>query len=385
MIAVLGFQRRFQVPRQTPNHRRHAALGMRFLSAAVLLASAAVAQAAGEPPVLASPAAGTTTPRTSTIAAGPERSLNDWLQRMRNATGQRAYVGTFVVLSAAGGMYSSRIWHACSGDVQMERIDSLTGPPRITLRRNEQVITFMPDLRVARAEKRESTGVFPNLQRADDSSLSSFYQIQPSGVDRVAGFDADVVLIQPKDGLRFGYRIWSEKKSGLVLKIQTLDTDNRVLEQAAFSELELDASVRMDKLAQMMANTAGYRLDRPEMVKTTALDEGWVLKGPVTGFLPVSCYRRVHMPATTVTFGPQSPQVPDSILQWTFSDGLATVSLFIEPYERLPHPQDEVHASMGATQTLAKRVAGDWWLTLVGEVPQATLRLFAQNLERRKP
>lgn len=323
--------------------------------------------------------------RAAAVSAGPERSLNDWLQRMRNATNQRAYVGTFVVLSSAGGMYSSRIWHACSGDVQMERIDALTGPPRMTLRRNEQVITFMPDLRVARAEKRESSGVFPNLQKADDVSLAGFYQIQAGGVDRVAGFDADVVLIQPKDALRFGYRIWSEKRTGLVMKIQTLDGDSRVLEQAGFSELELDANVRMDKLAQMMANTTGYRVDHPEMVKTTALDEGWVLKSPVSGFQPVSCYRRVHAPATAITFGPQATPVPDSILQWTFSDGLATVSLFIEPYDRLPHPQEEVQASMGATQTLARRLAGDWWLTLVGEVPQATLRLFAQNLERRKP
>lgn len=310
--------------------------------------------------------------------AAPELDLNQWLLRMHNASSRKAYVGTFVVMSAAGGMYSSRIWHVCDGDVQMERIDALTGPPRSTLRRNDQVITFLPELRVARAEKRESFGVFPNLRRGGDPALANLYQASAQGVDRVAGFDADVVLIQPKDAQRFGYRIWSEKKSGLVVKIQTLDADGRVLEQAAFSELDLDANVKMEKLAQMMAATSGYRVEHPDLTKTTAQQEGWALKSPVAGFQTVSCYRRGMAPVPTI--GPKGP--PEPTLQWTFSDGLATVSLFIEPYDRQPRTAEEVQLSMGATQTLGKRVLGDWWVTLVGEVPAQTLKLFAQNLER---
>jgi sigma-E factor negative regulatory protein RseB len=165
-----------------------------------------------------------------------------------------------------------------------------------------------------------------------------------------------------------------------VIKLQTLDAYGRVLEQAAFSELQLDAPVKMDKLAQMMANTEGYRVERPDLVKTTAAAEGWALKSPVPGFKPMSCYKR---PAAGATFG-GSP--PESTLQWIFSDGLATVSLFVEVYDRQRHPQ-EVQMAMGATQTLTQRLtdkAGEWWLTAVGEVPMPTLKAFAQSLERRK-
>jgi sigma-E factor negative regulatory protein RseB len=38
---------------------------------------------------------------------------------------------------------------------------------------------------------------------------------------------------------------------------------------------------------------------------------------------------------------------------------------------------------MGATQTLVKRL-DNWWLTAVGEVPASTLKVFAQQLERKK-
>ena len=99
---------------------------------------------------------------------------------------------------------------------------------------------------------------------------------------------------------------------------------------------------------------------------------------PVAGFKPMSCYKR---PVAAGAGGPS-----ESTMQWIFSDGLASISLFVEAYDRQRHLQELV-ASSGATQTLTQRLAdksGDWWLTAVGEVPVQTLKAFAQNLERRK-
>jgi sigma-E factor negative regulatory protein RseB len=309
-------------------------------------------------------------PAAATTAVVPERSVSEWLMRMHEASRKRAYVGTFVVSSGAGNMASARIWHVCDGTQQMERVESLTGAPRSTFRHNDQVITFLPDTKVAVTEKRESLGLFPHLLEAGDFAIPAFYAAKQVGSERVAGFDADVVRLKPKDGLRYGYRIWSEKKTGLVVKLQTLDADGQVLEQAAFSELQLDAPVKMDKLGQMMANTAGYRVETAAVVKTTALSEGWVLKNGVPGFKPMSCLRRSMGGAA------------DSTVQWVFSDGLASVSLFAEAYEPQRHVQEGAMA-VGATQSLTRRV-GAWWLTAVGEVPQPTLKTFVQGLTRVK-
>ncbi len=314
--------------------------------------------------------AGATPPSAGNGGAGrpAERSVGEWLLRMHEASRRRSYVGTFVVSSYAGALSSARIWHACEGDVQMERVESLTGTPRAIFRRNDEVMTFLPESKVARSEKRESQGMFPNLLTGTENSIPEFYGARTLGGDRVAGYDAEVVQVVPKDNLRYGYRIWSERKSGLVVKLQTLDTEGNVLEQAAFSELQLDAPVRMDRLAQMMASTDGYRVEKADVVKTNALAEGWTLKTAVAGFRSMSCYKR---PAS------------ENTMQWIFSDGLASVSLFVEPYDRQRHTQEGLFAAVGATQTLTHRLQ-DWWVTAVGEVPPHTLKAFALSLERRR-
>ena len=295
-----------------------------------------------------------------------ERSVTEWLSRMQEASLQRSYVGTFVVSSSNGAMASARIWHACDGQRQVERIDSLSGEKRSTFRRDDEVLTFLPDSRTVRSERRDALGLFPELAKADDSAIPEFYTARRVGSDRVAGFDADIVQVLPKDGLRFGYRIWSEKKSGLVIKLQTLDDQGHVLEQAAFSELQLDAPVRMDRLAHMMTVPEGWRVEKADALKTTAAAEGWTLRQPVAGFKSLNCYKR---PA-------------EGVLQWIFSDGLASVSLFVEAYDKRRHGQEGLFAA-GATHTLTRRVQ-DFWLTAVGEVPPRTLKAFAENLERRK-
>ncbi len=295
-----------------------------------------------------------------------ERTISEWLARMHDASRQRSYIGNFVVSSSSGGMSSARIWHACDGQRQMERVDTLTGTPRQTFRRDDEVLTFIAENKTVRSERRESLGIFPEVLNPNETAIPEFYGARRIGSDRVAGYDADVVQVAPKDNLRYGYRIWSEKKSGLVVKLQTVDPDGSILEQAAFSELQLDAPVRMDKLSQMMAVPEGWRVEKAEAVKTTAAAEGWGLKSPIAGFKPMSCYKR---PA-------------EGVMQWIFSDGLASVSLFVESYDKQRHQQEGMFAS-GATHTLTRRVQ-DWWLTAVGEVPAQTLRAFAGSLERRR-
>jgi len=308
-------------------------------------------------------------------AASPDaaQGINDWLMRMHAAAMQkRSYIGTMVQSSPAG-ISSARVWHVCDGAQQMERIDTLTGAPRSTLRHNDKLITFMADTKVARVETREPVGSFPNVLQAGARNIPEFYGAKTLGTERIAGLDADVVQLLPKDSLRFGYRIWTDKKSNLVLKLQTLDTEGTVLEQAAFSELQMDAPVKMDKLTQMMAATQGYKVDQAmPLSKTVPEIYGWQLKTAVPGFKPLSCYER----------GISSTDPAGTMMQWIFSDGLATVSLFIEDFDKARHTQEGLMVQ-GATYTLLRRMQLHW-LTAVGEVPPQTLKLFATNLERKK-
>lgn len=304
---------------------------------------------------------------------GADLPLNVWLNRVHQAARQSVYTGTFVV-SSGNNMASARIWHVCDGTQQLERVESLSGTPRAIFRRNDQVVTFFPQSRVAVAEVRESLGIFPNLLKSADSSIGDFYRLKLLGVERIAGFDADVFELAPNDRLRYGYRVWSEKKTGLIVQLQTLDVNSKVLEQAAFSELQLDAPVNVGKLSRS-GSTEGYRVLRPDLQKTTADAQGWVLQRTVDGFKAMGCYQR---PAAAT-----SPNNGQNTMQWVFSDGVATVSLFVETYDSRRHAREGVTDMGGATHTLTRRI-DSWWATAIGEVPAETLHAFAQALERKK-
>ena len=169
-------------------------------------------------------------------ASPPALSVTSWLMRLHEASKERSYIGTYVV-SSGGMMSSAKIWHVCSGEQQVERIEALSGAPRSVFRHNDRVLTFMPDDKVVRIEQQASLGIFSELLQSADGRIADFYDARSLGSERVAGLEADIIGLHPKDAWRFGYKIWTEKKQGLVLKLQTLDAQGQVLEQAAFSEL----------------------------------------------------------------------------------------------------------------------------------------------------
>lgn len=353
---------------------------MTFIANAVLLIGVSLAAAAVHTHAYAqsvSVTAATLSPPAPASSGGDNvLSINDWLLNMHDAAmKKRSYIGT-LVQSSAQGMGSARIWHACDGAQQIERVETLTGAPRSTFRHNDKLVTFLPESKLVRIEKREAMGGFPDVLRPGASSIPDFYSVKPLGTERIAGLDADAVQLLPKDALRYGYRIWTEKKSGLVVKLQTLDAGGAVLEQAAFSELQLDAPVKMEKLLHMMTTTEGYKVEKPELSKTTAAAEGWALKSAVPGFKSLNCYKR------GVAANASNAVTADSTLQWIFSDGMATVSLFLENYDKTRHTQEGLVAQ-GATQTMFKRLDA-YWLTAVGEVPAQTLKTFAAGLERKR-
>ena len=304
-----------------------------------------------------------------TATAAPQ-GIQAWLERLHEASRNRAYSGTFVV-SADGEMAASRIWHICNGTQQLERIDSLTGLQRTTVRRNDEVLTLLPDAQLALRETRDALRLFPDFLRRPGQQIASYYQARNGGVDRVAGHEASLVEFVPRDDWRFAYRVWSEKQSGLVIKLQTLDARGEVLEQVAFTELQLDAPLRMASLERLMTPPKGYRVKEPVVRKTTPEAEGWRLRTEVPGFQSVSC--QVQVPA--------SAGMP-AMMQWVFSDGMASVSLFVETFDPQRHTKEKAVAS-GATHSLTRRLDGHW-VTALGEVPPKTLQALVSALERTR-
>jgi sigma-E factor negative regulatory protein RseB len=337
-------------------HRRISALTL--LGAALALSAGVRAQAgAGE------------------AAASPQQ-VRHWLARIHEAAGKRNFQGTFVV-SGGGSVASARIAHFCEGKNQFERIESLDGQARHVLRHNDMVQTVWPGKKVALVEQRDPLPSFPSLLQASEERVSEFYEVYPQDADRVAGHEADVLWVKPKDAHRYGYRLWAEKGSGLLLRADVLGERSEVLETSAFSDVAIGVRPQPDSVLHAMKKLDGYRVVRSALTTTSLDAEGWVLRDAVPGFRQVSCVKRPLDRGASDAAVPSAP-----VVQAIFSDGLTHVSVFVEPFDASRHAR-AMQVSVGATQTMTRR-HGEWWITVVGDVPPGTLRLFAGGLERSK-
>lgn len=304
----------------------------------------------------------------------PPADARAWMSRVQQAAMTLNYQGT-LVFNAAGVVSSSRVAHYCEGKHRYERIDVLDGEARQVFRHNEVTQTLWPRTRVAVVEQRTTMPEFPALP-ATDARLLEAYDLRMLGTERVAGHEAQVLMLKPRDAHRFAQRLWAERSSGLLLRADVLGARGEVLESASFSDVSIGGKGSPEAVLQAMRKVDGYRIVRPAAVRTKLDAEGWMLAKPVPGFQLVGCMRK-ELSALGEPLPAGSPQV----LMAVFSDGLTHVSLFVESYD--PERHKPVATSLGATHTVMTR-SGDWWITAMGDVPMATVQLFSVALERRR-
>ena len=315
-------------------------------------------------------------PAASAPAAPPD--MRAWLLRIHDAASRQNFQGTFVV-SGGGGVASARISHFSEGHDQYERIESLDGRQRKVFRHNDVVNTVWPSSHVAMIEQRGMLNSFPALLQAGDDGLAAWYDVKADGLDRVAGHEANVLDVKARDAYRYGYRLWAERSSGLLLRADVIGEHGEVLETSSFSDVAIGVRPQPEGVIQAMRKLDGYRVVKPALTPTRLENEGWSMRQIAPGFRLVSCIIR-QMEA--MGDGGADPAEPP-VIQAIYSDGLTYVSVFIEPFRAERHGRPMMGA-LGATSTLTRHL-GDWWVTAVGDTPPATLKMFVGALERRKP
>ncbi len=296
-----------------------------------------------------------------------------WLARIHTAAHERNYQGT-LVFSADGALSSARVAHFSEGAQSYERIEVLDGRMQQIYRHNDRVFTLWPHSRVAVVEERDprQASLRPVIEpRAEES-----YEVREQGTEHVAGREAQILLLSPRDANRFAQRLWVDSRSGLMLRADVLGARQQVLESSAFSQVEIDVKPRPQTVLQPMKHLDGYRQVRPAPQPIKLDSEGWALGSLVPGFQLSNCTRRPLDPAEGGTS-------QATVLQAVFSDGLTHVSLFVEPIDRARHTRPLL-TQVGATNTLMQPHGDGWWVTVIGDVPAQTLKQFHQALERRR-
>jgi sigma-E factor negative regulatory protein RseB len=293
-------------------------------------------------------------------AEGRQVSL-DWLKTMAFAGHQTDYSGVFVY-QYGNRVETSRITHVVEADGEYEKLECLDGPKREIIRHNGHVWEFHNHKMVRTSS--QGRGKFPSLLPEQLSALSANYQASQVGVERVAGYDAQVILFQPRDNQRYAHKLWAHNASGLLLKASVLDDRKRPVEQYTFTQLQIggvDRSWIKSTPAAAPEHDHGKRAEAGEPVNS-----GWVVDALPAGFKKTMEIRRPmrgrHAPVT----------------QLVFSDGLSAISVFIEPDDG---DEDDVNglSSRGA-MNLYHKVANGHLVTVVGEVPARTVMQVADSL-----
>jgi len=322
--------------------------------------------------------------------AAQDRSSLQWLQRWQQAAASNSFAGTMAVSGPNGNLRSARVWHAVQGGRQIERVDNLAGHSRSMFRTDSGSRVFLHDQKLVRVQSNLPRGgmMFPGMQplpAAQQAQGAARYQARQLGQERVANHTADIVGFLPQDGLRHGFRFWSEQKSGLLLKWQLLElpagaTDfqrARMLREVAFSDLQIQAPLQYATLQQMMEQTTGYRVEQQVLQTTTPQQQGWSLRS-LPGYAITHCYLR---PPLRDKGQPQAG-LGGKVTQCVLSDGLSSISLFLQAAEVGKGQQP---AARGATRFVSRSYPGGQLATAIGEVPAAALQALLDGLARSKP
>src|SRR5210317_2088012 len=154
--------------------------------------------------------------------AGDSQQARDWLERMTAAMSQMSYQGTFVYVRD-GAVETMRITHVTDETGVRERIYSVSGPHREVIRDRKGVRCVLEDSASVVEDQVVSSSYFPELPLSIIDGEASGYRLETGGEARIAGHIARRVSISPEDNFRYGYDLWLEEQTGLLLKWILLD------------------------------------------------------------------------------------------------------------------------------------------------------------------
>lgn len=295
------------------------------------------------------------------------------LQKVATAAQKATYTGVFVYQSG-NRSETSRLTHVVEGGNEYERLEVLDGSPREVLRRNDEVRCFLPDNKLLIVEHRNAKNLFPTLLPGSLAGLTEYYRIRKGAIDRVAGVDGQQIVIEPKDEFRYGHGFWVDPHSGILLKATLVDENGRLLESFAFTELRIGTPFDPRTIISEFEGRPGnWQVQNVRSVELKGDDGQWSFRASLPGFRRVSAVRRQLRPDA-----PEGTQI-------VFSDGLASISVFLEPMAGRSREEDGKDGgfSVGAVNGYRRQVA-DYQVIVMGDVPPAALRRFADNIELKR-
>ena len=309
---------------------------------------------------------------TLVLPALPARADDDageWLERMSEALASRNYEGVFTH-STRRQSETMRIVHRVDDGESTERLVSLDGSGREIVRTAKEVHVYLPDRSVVLVEPRNDEGSLVGRFPEPGPRLDQMYTLELREGPRLLGRDVQVLDIRPRDGFRYGYRLWLDQKSAMPLRTVVVDPTGRAVEAITFTELQMPKRIPASA-TEPSIDATGYRWVRnskaAQPARPPSAPVAWLPTRLPPGFRLVKVRTQVI------------PGVALPVQHLIFSDGIASISVFIEP-ARPDGSAPPESSSVGSASAFSTTVGGHV-ITAVGEVPLETVRDIARSVE----
>lgn len=301
-------------------------------------------------------------------------SVDDWLMRINEAAVNLSYQGVFVY-SYGSNLEAMEVAHRVDDGIVRERIYSLNGAPREIVRDAEQVWCYVPDQNMGMHEFRQaSEQSFPALLPRKLGQLSENYSLRLGREGRIADRPAQQILIMPLDEYRYGYVLWADIETGLLLKAALVANGAVPIEQYMFTEVNIGESV-----------------DKTWLIPKSGKDQLKWFGPPDDSSLPL--HNDVTNPRWVVSELPDGFEISRQIKRlspihkrvrehYVYTDGLAAVSVFIEMLDKANEvPRIDGLSRMGAVHAFGHSRDG-YHITVVGGVPSQTVDMMGMSVKK---
>ena len=299
------------------------------------------------------------------------------LQKSAHAARELNYQGVFVYVN--GKQTSSvQITHMNNAGREMTRnvvldnspqaANAQTNQPREVYSQGSDIVIMQKKNQKTLIEKRRGQNLFPAMLPTDLRAIKASYTATFGIKDYVAGREAQVIDLISNDAFRYSYKIWADAEYGLLLKMTLVDSKSKTLEQIEFTQLSTLNSQDVNWFQPKIDVTKSYEMQDNTVVNQ--VNSNWIVAELPIGYVKVD-HRALAVP------GKITP-----VDQMVFSDGIGSVSVFIEPIVKGMRPKMG-QMSIGSTNVCA-RVLDGYQITVVGEVPVLPCLQIAKAVSFKK-
>lgn len=293
----------------------------------------------------------TATASSAATCPGADSEALAWLEKMSNSLHQVSYHGV-VTFQRGEDMQVMQVSHSVDGDRSSETLTRLTGQGAQVMRADHPLECVHPGHKMLRV------GI--DLQEGR-CGIDEHYRFSVEKGERVAGRKTVKVRIRPLDMYRFGYVMELDRKTGLLLKTETLGRGEKVLEKFQFASLSYSGAGQEVQVVDLVHEAEH---PHPDVASTASgSSRAWFINWLPRGFAATD-------------------QPAPGVSRRTYTDGLAVFSVFLEELGADIRPGEGVARSGGTVSyTRGLQLSGQSVLvTVIGEVPVNTARMVADSI-----